>query len=266
MDIEVLQTVWFSLVGVLLGVFLVLGGIDFGACMLSLRSKKDADFAMKAIAPFWDANQVWLITAGGALFAAFPPAYSAVLSHLYTPVMLLLACLAIRVCAIEFYGVPETKSWRNACRIAAGVSALASMALIGIALGAIFTGKIFDRSGGFFAEFSALLVPSTLVFGAMAVVFSLAQGALFLEIARRINSGKPIARAACVLAFNSLAGLLLAATFCALSYPEIVPPRITISDSSGALTLKIMLGVAGAGVPLVLAYTIYSYRVFLRQN
>ena len=92
MDISFLETVWFVLVGVLLGMFTITGGFDFGAG-ISLGVSTEAnrrDFTIRSIAPFWDANQVWLITAGGALFAAFPRAYSQMLSLMYTPVIILL--------------------------------------------------------------------------------------------------------------------------------------------------------------------------------
>lgn len=92
MDISFLETVWFALVGVLLGMFTITGGFDFGAG-ISLGFSTEAnrrDFTIRSIAPFWDANQVWLITAGGALFAAFPRAYSQMLSLMYTPVIVLL--------------------------------------------------------------------------------------------------------------------------------------------------------------------------------
>ncbi|MBO7521959.1 MAG: cytochrome d ubiquinol oxidase subunit II [Opitutales bacterium] len=266
MEIEVLRDIWFALLGALLGAFLILGGIDFGACMLASRSKKYADFAVKSILPFWDANQVWLILAGGALFAAFPQAYSAALSNLYTPVMLLLAALVVRVCAIEFYFAHDSSRWRNFWRFAAAVSAFLAMLILGVALGAIFTGGIFGRSGGFFSEFLALFSPCNLIIGGAAAIFSLAQGALFLEIARRREEGADASRAAFVLLANSMAALIIVATFCAAAYPYILPPQIDISNSSSALTLEIMLGVAGVGVPVVLAYTAYSYWLFLRKN
>ena len=78
---EILQIIWFVLLGILLAAFLICGGFDFGVGMLMCRFNGDQKkSAMEAIAPFWDGNQVWLITAGGALFAAFPIAYAQILS------------------------------------------------------------------------------------------------------------------------------------------------------------------------------------------
>ena len=109
---EILQIIWFVLLGVLLAAFLICGGFDFGVGMLMCRFNGDQKkSAMEAIAPFWDGNQVWLITAGGALFAAFPIAYAQILSTVYMPIVLLLALLIFRVAAIEFFLATENKLW-----------------------------------------------------------------------------------------------------------------------------------------------------------
>lgn len=102
---EFFQILWFVLMGVLLAGFFVCAGFDFGIGMLALgfSDTDKRDLALMEIAPFWDGNQVWLIVAGGALFAAFPEAYSVILSNLYIPVILLLGLLIFRVVAIEFF-------------------------------------------------------------------------------------------------------------------------------------------------------------------
>lgn len=311
MDIFVLQNIWFALICVLLSAFLILGGFDFGACMLSLRSRRGADFAMKSILPFWDANQVWLITAGGALFAAFPEAYSAVLSNLYVPVMLLLAAVVVRVASIEFYFAGDSDLWRNFWRRAAAASASLSMLLLGVALGVVFTGRVFGREGGFWEAFAALFAPATVLCGLCVLFFSCVQGGIFLCLSgaegeelffRRVRacfwlellcfacyipclglgaSGLALFLAAFAaalaahflfargafagaIAMNSLFALLAVAAHAAAAYPFVVPPEISVENSSSKMTLTVMLWVAGIGVPLVLAYTVYAYRVFLR--
>ena len=137
MEISILEAVWFALSGVLLGAFTATGGFDFGAgiALGFLKPGRQKDFAARSITPFWDANQVWLITAGGALFAAFPRAYSEVLSTMYTPVMLLLALLVLRVVGIEFYPFESGKKWRAFWGGVIFASSLLSAVLIGVALG-----------------------------------------------------------------------------------------------------------------------------------
>ena len=312
MDISILQNIWFCLLALLLGMFLTLGGFDFGACILSAKSKRAGDFALGGIVPFWDANQVWLITAGGALFAAFPAAYSSALANLYIPVMLLLATIIARVAAIEFYFVKDSAKWRNCWRrTAAGSSALA-MLLFGIALGVIFTGKVFGRTGTFSEKFFALFSFSTILCGIAALLFSCVHGALFLcfksaegrELFAKTcgNSFKLLLAAYALyilslslevseiiffigsyavlqishicflrkrfgfaLIFSGIFALLAVAAHAFAAYPNIIAPEITLADSSSAKTLSIMLAVAGVGVPIILGYTIYVYRVFLRK-
>ena len=312
MDISILQNVWFCLLALLLGMFLTLGGFDFGACMLAAKSRRAGDCAIGSILPFWDANQVWLITAGGALFAAFPAAYSGALSNLYTPVMLMLAAIIARVAAIEFYFVKDSESWRNFWRHAAAASSALAILLLGVALGVIFTGKVFGREGGFPSSLLALFDFSTVLCGLAVLFFACVHGALFLCV--KNAAGRELFARECRLCFWGLmvcyalyilslrlgaaaigafaisyalllashvlflrgrfgAALVLSGLF-ALScvaahafaaYPAIIPPEITIADSSSAKTLCIMLGVAGVGVPIILAYTAYAYRVFLKR-
>lgn len=310
---EILQNIWLALVSILLGLFLVLGAFDFGACILSARSRKTGDFAIASIAPFWDANQVWLITAGGALFAAFPSAYSSILSQMYIPVMLLLAAIAARVVAIEFYFVKDSPLWRITWRIAACASSLLAIFLIGVALCAIYTGKIFTRANGFPENILGLFDISTLFAGLALLAYSIVHGGLFLctksdEGAQMFYSKtkKFFCRILIIfplyilslkidlldtviftMAFLSLIsafalflqqkfalaialnGIFLLITLFAhviSIYPNIVPPEITIANSSSMKTLSIILGVAAICVPIILAYTIYTYRIFLKKR
>ena len=96
--------VWYILVGVLLIGYAILDGFDLGVGILHLRSKGDYNrrIMMNAIGPVWDGNEVWLITAGGALFAAFPNVYATAFSGFYLPFMLLLIALIFRAVSIEF--------------------------------------------------------------------------------------------------------------------------------------------------------------------
>src|ERR1044071_8798931 len=100
-----LQEIWFLLIGVLLVGYAILDGFDLGAGMLHLfiaKNDRDRRLVMNAIGPVWDGNEVWLLTAGGAIFAAFPKVYATVFSGLYLALMLLLVGLILRAVSLEF--------------------------------------------------------------------------------------------------------------------------------------------------------------------
>lgn len=179
---EILQIIWFVLLGVLLAAFLICGGFDFGVGMLMCRFNGDQKkSAMEAIAPFWDGNQVWLITAGGALFAAFPIAYAQILSTVYMPIVLLLALLIFRVAAIEFFLATENKLWKAACAKICCASSFGAMFLFGVALACMFDGRILNASGAVGGTLS-LFTPLSIAAGILTIVFCLSEGALFFAI------------------------------------------------------------------------------------
>ncbi len=109
-----LNLIWFGLIGVLLAGYAVLDGFDLGVGIISpiLRGEKERNVAIKAIGPLWDGNEVWLVTFGGALFAAFPEAYATIMSAMYLPIMLLLFCLILRAISVDFRNKVETTAWR----------------------------------------------------------------------------------------------------------------------------------------------------------
>src|SRR6266851_6780815 len=111
-----METIWFTLVALMLTVFVVLDGFDFGAGILHLLvAKTDAErrTVLGAIGPVWDGNEVWLIASGGVLFFAFPRAYSAGLSGFYLPLMLVLWLLIARGVSIEFRSQEQNVLWRS---------------------------------------------------------------------------------------------------------------------------------------------------------
>ncbi len=180
-----LQILWFAAVAVLWTGFLLLEGFDFGvAALLPVLGRKPADrhLMLRSIGPLWDGNEVWLITAAGAVFAAFPGWYATWLPALYLPFVLVLFGLIIRAVAFEWRHSHHTEAWDATwTRIITAGSLIAALG-IGAALGATTLGLPIDadgtRVGGAFAglSWSALL-------GALAVLgFSLVHGALFLAL------------------------------------------------------------------------------------
>ncbi len=136
------QTLWFILVGILFSGYAILDGFDLGvgALHLFVKSDKERRLFLNAIGPIWDGNEVWLVTGGGALFAAFPEVYATVFSGVYLAFMLLLVSLIFRGVAIEFRSKQPMKWWRDLWDVSFSVSSIASSFLIGVALGNIAWG------------------------------------------------------------------------------------------------------------------------------
>jgi len=113
MDLNVL---WFVLLGVLLTGYAILDGFDLGVGILHLAVRKDEErrVLMNSIGPLWDGNEVWLVTFGGALFAAFPDVYATVFSGFYTAFMMLLFALIFRAVSMEFRSKRKSPAWRQA--------------------------------------------------------------------------------------------------------------------------------------------------------
>jgi cytochrome d ubiquinol oxidase subunit II len=330
MEPTTLQILWFGLLGVLLAGYAVLDGFDLGVGTLSLtrRDPEDRRLMINAIGPVWDGNEVWLITAGGALFAAFPPVYATAFSSLYLAMMLLLVALIARAVSIEFRGKVESPAWRRAWDLSFGLGSLLATLLLGVAAGNVMLGLPLEAGGRFTGDFLGLLNPFALAIGLTAVAMfvthgavymvSKAEGALAADMrawARRAwiawvalyvlatalaffaaprlferALGFPPTWAALVLVFCGLAlvpvflragrpGRAFVASAAAVAgqvvlvglglYPRLLPSSsdpahdLTIANaSSSALTLTVMLVIALAGMPLVLAYQILIHRVF----
>src|SRR5215213_2718939 len=180
-----LQTVWFAAVALLWTGFLLLEGFDFGvAALLPVLGRRTPDrhLMLRSIGPLWDGNEVWLITAAGAIFAAFPGWYATWLPALYLPFVLVLLGLIVRAVAFEWRHSSHDPRWDATwTRVITGGSVVAA-AGVGAALGATTLGLPIDaagtRVGGAFA---GLGWPAAL--GAAAVVgYALVHGALFLAL------------------------------------------------------------------------------------
>lgn len=177
-----LGAVWFVLVGVLFTGYALLDGFDLGVGALHLFTKKDEHrrIMLNAIGPVWDGNEVWLVTGGGALFAAFPAVYATVFSGFYLAFMLLLVALIFRAVAIEFRSKQPMRWWRQMWDVGfAGGSVLASF-LIGVAMGNIAWGVPIDARGEFAGTFLGLLHPYALLLGVTTVALFAMHGAIYV--------------------------------------------------------------------------------------
>jgi cytochrome d ubiquinol oxidase subunit II len=176
-----LNTVWFILVGVLFAGYAMLDGFDLGIGALHLFTSKDEErrVMLNAIGPVWDGNEVWLVTGGGALFAAFPNVYATVFSGFYLALYLLLAALIFRAVAIEFRSKRPERWWRQTWDIGFAVGSILSSLLIGVALGNIAWGIPIDEHGEFAGTFFSLLKPYPLLVGVTTVALFMMHGAIY---------------------------------------------------------------------------------------
>jgi len=176
-----LNSVWFILVGVLFTGYAMLDGFDLGIGALHLFTRDDTErrIMLNAIGPVWDGNEVWLVTGGGALFAAFPNVYATVFSGFYLALVLLLVSLIFRAVAIEFRSKQPMRWWRQMWDAGfAGGSVLSSL-LIGTALGNIAWGVPIDSHGEFAGTFLGLLTPYPLLVGVTTVALFMMHGAIY---------------------------------------------------------------------------------------
>lgn len=325
-----LATTWFLLVGVLIAGYAVLDGFDLGVGVLSLFSRSDREqrIHLNAIGPVWDGNEVWLLTAGGALFAAFPAVYATVFSGFYVAFMLLLLALMARAVSFEFRSKVESAPWRRAWDLAFGLGSLVAAVLFGVALGNVARGVPLGPDGEFAGTFLGLLNPLALLAGFLTLALSVAHGAAWLrlktegDLLSRVERwllpaqvawgalwvlvvawslvaspalgsaflGRPLAWIAALVAAgawgatvgwtrkgqagraffaSSLTIVAQVAVLGACLYPTLVPalgdPSLSLTvhnSASTPRTLGVMLAIALAGMPLVVAYTAFIYRVF----
>ena len=179
-----LQIIWFILWGVLWAVYFMLDGFVFGTGILhNILARTDGEkrVLINTIGPVWDGNEVWLITAGGATFAAFPTTYALMFSYLYTALLLLLFALIVRGVSFEFRGKLEGEGWKKAWDVAIQVSSFLPALLFGVAFGNIFKGLPMDAAG-YQGSFLSLLNPYGLLTGVLFVFLFTVHGALWLSV------------------------------------------------------------------------------------
>ncbi len=176
-----LPTVWFVLIGVLFTGYAMLDGFDLGVGALHLFTRKDEErrIMLNAIGPVWDGNEVWLVTGGGALFAAFPNVYATVFSGFYLAFVLLLAALIFRAVAIEFRSKQPMRWWRQMWDVGFAGGSLLSSLLIGVAIGNIAWGIPIDARGEYAGRFLDLLRPYPLLVGITTVALFMMHGAIY---------------------------------------------------------------------------------------
>ena len=180
-----LATVWFVAVAALFIGYFVLEGFDFGVGMLVgglARDDRERRVLINTIGPVWDGNEVWIITAGGALFAAFPEWYATLFSGFYLPLLLILVALIGRGVAFEYRGKRNDPTWRRRWdAVIIGGSLLPSL-LWGVAFANLVRGVPIDASGEYVGGLTDLLSPYALLGGAVTLTLFLVHGAVFVAL------------------------------------------------------------------------------------
>jgi cytochrome d ubiquinol oxidase subunit II len=322
---DVLRHVWFVLLGVLFLGYSILDGFDLGVGVLfPFLAKKEGEKEglIQSVGPFWDGNEVWLLTGGGALFAAFPQAYATVFSGFYLALMLVLFALIFRAVSLEFRAHdPRRRGFWEGCFV---VGSFLPSLLFGVALGNVIQGVPLNANMDFTGTFFTLFRPFPVALGLLGLAAILLQGAAFIlvkqegEIRERTKTFVELVWVAFALLFiismllslfyipwaprrvlpwvftavviiclfgmraavrrdrDGPAFALSSGVFAGLwgiagsvMYPYLVrasggtaPGLDIFNASSSRLTLTVMLVIALVGMPLVVAYTIYLYRIF----
>lgn len=181
---EALQIIWFLVIGILVVGYSVLDGFDLGVGFWHLFAKKKGERSafIESIEPFWDGNEVWLLTAGGALFAAFPPVYATVFSGFYLAMMLVLLGLIFRAVAIEFRNKVDDPRWVGAWDVAFSIGSILPSILYGVAIGNVLKGLELNAIGDYTGGFFALLNPFALLCGLVGLTMFAYHGALYLSM------------------------------------------------------------------------------------
>jgi len=176
------QVTWFILWAVLWAVYFMLDGFVLGTGMLHYsltRNDREKKVLINTVGPVWDGNEVWLVTAGGATFAAFPKTYALMFSYLYSALLLLLFGLIIRGVSLEFRGKINSDGWKKAWDLGIFVGSALPALLFGVAFGNIFSGLPMDAAG-YHGSLLSLLNPYGLLTGALFVLMFLTHGSLYV--------------------------------------------------------------------------------------
>ncbi len=181
MDLHIL---WFILLGILLAGYAILDGFDLGVGMLHFVARNDNErrIVVNSIGPLWDGNEVWLVTFGGALFAAFPEAYATVFSGFYIAFMALLFALIMRAVSLEFRSKMHSPAWRRAWDFGFFASSGLATLLFGVAVGNAMLGIPLNNRGVFTGTLLDQLTFYPILVGLLVIAMFLMHGSIYLYL------------------------------------------------------------------------------------
>jgi cytochrome bd ubiquinol oxidase subunit II len=249
-----LETFWFCLIVVVWAMYFLLEGFDFGVGMLLPlvpRSDEERSTALRTIGPVWDGNEVWLVVAGGATFAAFPAWYATMFSGFYLALLLILVFLIVRVCSFEWRSKSESPGWRWTWTWANTIGSFGAPLLWGIGLSCLVYGTPIDSDGDFDGNVLDLFSAYS-VFAGLAVVALFAfHGATFLTLR---TAGQLRGRAEVVARRLAIPAALLGAAYLVWTVAvaidrndkDLFPPAIPAAVGIAALALAVVFLFAGS--------------------
>ena len=218
MTYESLCTIWFILLGVLLGGYAVLDGFDLGVGILHpflFRSNEEREVALRTIGPVWDGNEVWLVTFGGAMFAMFPLAYKCIFSGFYSAVMLLLFLLISRGVSLEFRSKMVHNIGRQFWDWCFFLGSAGATFLFGVAVGNALRGMRVDDAGDITGGLLNQLHPYALLVGLLAIWMFALHGSIYLYLKTRGATQQRV-RSAVWLTYGMFLLLFMVLTICTL--------------------------------------------------
>ncbi|MCX7958695.1 MAG: cytochrome d ubiquinol oxidase subunit II, partial [Deltaproteobacteria bacterium] len=181
----ILNNIWYVLIGIVFIVYIILDGFDLGVGILNRilgKTDKERKQLYYSVGPFWDGNEVWLLTGGGALFAAFPVVYASVFSGFYLALILLLFFMILRIVALEFRNKLEDEKNRLFFDNIFMVSSFFIVLLLGVALGNIVRGLELTDGKHYYGGILGLLNPYSLFMGIFAVTVVIMHGASYVMV------------------------------------------------------------------------------------
>ncbi|WP_027862619.1 cytochrome d ubiquinol oxidase subunit II [Marmoricola sp. URHB0036] len=237
-----LTTIWFTLIAVLWIGYFTLEGFDFGVGMLLpvlAEDDRERRVLINTIGPVWDGNEVWVLVAGGATFAAFPEWYATLFSGFYLPLLLILVALIVRGLAFEYRAKRDDDRWRARWDLAIIVGSFVPAVLWGVAFANILRGVPIDRHGEYVGGFFNLLNPYSLLGGATTLMLFLTHGAVFISL----KTDGRIRHAARALGLKlGLAGAVVTVIFLAWTQARTGTPASAVAFVLAAAALVAGLG------------------------
>jgi len=241
-----LSDLWFIAIAVLWAGYFVLEGFDFGVgILLPFLGRDDTGrrVMINTIGPVWDGNEVWLLTAGGATFAAFPPWYAAMFSSFYLPLLLILIALIIRGVAFEYRGKRDGAQWRGRWDVAIFLCSLVPALLWGVAFGNIVRGIPLNAAEHFTGNFWTFLNPYALLGGITTLALFTCHGALFLALK---TTGELRKRANGTASAVALAAIVAGAAFLAWTGASYRAPASYTGAASATRVASVALAALAA--------------------
>jgi cytochrome d ubiquinol oxidase subunit II len=269
-----LQTLWFCLIAVLWGGYFLLEGFDFGVGLLLPflpRNERERQTMFETIGPVWDGNEVWLVIAGGATFAAFPAWYGTMFSGFYLALLLLLFFLIVRVLSFEWRGKGESPRWRAVWLWANAVGSFGASLIWGVGLANLLYGVPINSSGDFSGTFWDLFSVYTVLGGVTIVLLFAFHGSTYLTLR---TAGELCERAAATARRLSLVAALVAAAFLSWTvavavdrnekdvFPPILPAALGIAAVALAVLFVLMRRSGWAFIMTALATVLWVATIF----